>query len=61
MKFEVLEQRGEWIVRRNGAELARFPQQPAALEDVSARLLALKGLVKRASLGMRYELAIAAE
>jgi hypothetical protein len=38
MKYEVVESLGEWIVRRDGVELARFGDQVAALTDVAGRL-----------------------
>jgi hypothetical protein len=43
MKFEVVESTGEWIVRRDGVEIARFRDQLEALADVGY------------SLAMRYE------
>lgn len=55
MKFEVVEQRGAWIVRCDGVEKARFDEQQRALTDVSERLRGL-GLTRCAvSLAMRYE------
>lgn len=38
MRYEVVEDQDEWIVRREGAELARFADQDTALNDVAARL-----------------------
>ena len=38
MKYEVIEADGEWIVRGDGGELARFAQQNDALADVAARM-----------------------
>lgn len=55
MKFEVVEQGGRWIVRRDGIELARFAEQRSALTDVSERLRAVRGADSAVSLAMRYE------
>ena len=55
MKFEVVEQGGAWIVRRNGVELARFAEQQSALTEVSERLRNLHGVNDAVSLTMRYE------
>jgi hypothetical protein len=38
MKFEVVEQGGAWIVRRNGVELGRYAEQAYALTEVSERM-----------------------
>jgi hypothetical protein len=38
MKFEVIESLGEWIVRQDGVELARFGEQLEALNDIAERL-----------------------
>lgn len=38
MKYEVIETGGEWVVQREGVEVARFADQAAALDDVAARL-----------------------
>ena len=43
MRYEVIEDAGEWIVRREGRELARFGDQDAALHDV-ALLSAMYGM-----------------
>jgi hypothetical protein len=56
MKFEVVEQGGAWIVRRNGVELGRYAEQAYALTDVSERMRSLEpadGAV--VSLAMRFE------
>ncbi len=55
MKFEVVEQGGAWIVRRDGVELARFADQQSALTDVSRRLGSLQSANNTVSLTMRYE------
>ena len=55
MKFEVVEQGGAWIVRRDGVELARFADQQSALTDVSRRLGSLQSANSTVSLTMRYE------
>ena len=54
MKYEVVESGGEWIVRREGCELARFAEQDRALADVAARLKAAPG-DGPASLAVRYQ------
>jgi hypothetical protein len=38
MRYEVVEDRGEWSVRSGGHELARFAEQDHALQDVAERL-----------------------
>jgi hypothetical protein len=55
MKYEVVEHLGEWIVRRDGVELARFGEQLAALADVSDRLAASTDGKESYSLAMRYQ------
>ncbi len=55
MKFEVVEQSGAWIVRRDGVELARFAEQQRALSDVGERLRNLNSADDAVSLAMRYE------
>lgn len=54
MKFEVVESAGEWIVRREGQEVARFAAQDEALNDVAARLREADAS-QPASLSMRYQ------
>ena len=55
MKFEVIEGSGDWIVRRDGIEVARFDQQLEALADVSERLRAAGEAESSYSLAMRYQ------
>ncbi len=55
MKFEVVEQGGAWIVRRNGVELGRYAEQAFALTDVTEHLRALDPVDAPVSLAMRYE------
>jgi hypothetical protein len=55
MRYEVLEESGEWIVTRDGAELGRFAQQHDALADVAERLRATPAEAARYSLTMRYQ------
>jgi hypothetical protein len=38
MRFEVVEEADEWIVRSEGCELARYGDQETALHDVADRL-----------------------
>lgn len=54
MKFEVVESGGEWVVSREGEELARFGAQDEALNDVAGRLRDV-GADGTATLAMRYE------
>ena len=55
MKFEVVEDPGAWIVRRNGEEIARFREQDEALADVAQRLGERRGAGEQAySFTMRY-------
>ncbi len=56
MKFEIIEAIGEWIVRRDGVELARFGEQLAALSDVAERLSDTEESASTSySLAMRYQ------
>jgi hypothetical protein len=54
MKFEVIESGGEWIVRREGDEVARFAAQDLALGHVADELRKAEA-AGPASLAMRYE------
>ena len=54
MRFEIVEQAGEWIVRQEGAELARFDAQAKALQDVAVRMRDADR-TKPAALVLRYE------
>ena len=54
MRFEVVEQAGEWIVLNDGRELARFPEQDQALNDVTERLRGADASVAT-SLRVRYQ------
>jgi hypothetical protein len=55
MRYEVLEQAGEWIVMRDGVEVARFAQQDDALADVAERLREKPKDSGSYSLTMRYQ------
>jgi len=55
MKFEVVQQGGAWIVRRDGVEVGRHAEQAYALNDVSERLRAVEPAEGAVSLSMRYE------
>jgi hypothetical protein len=55
MKFEVIETSGEWIVRRDGVELARYGDQLEALADIGERLREAGEANASYSLAMRYE------
>jgi hypothetical protein len=55
MKFEVVENLGEWIVRRDGVELARHRDQLEALADVTEHLQGAQEVPGSYSLAMRYQ------
>lgn len=56
MSYEVTEEAGEWVVRREGAEVARFAEQDDALAYVAQRLKAREPAADRSySLTMRYQ------
>jgi hypothetical protein len=40
MRYEVIEDQDDWVVARDGCELARFADQDTALQDVADRLKA---------------------
>ena len=54
MKFEVVEDSGGWIVRRDGVEVARHGHQGDALADVGERLRVEDDDELSYSLSMRY-------
>lgn len=54
MRYEVVEDTGEWIVRSEAGELARFTDQDSALHDVADRLREADGSAP-ASLSVRYQ------
>jgi len=55
MRYEVIEQAGDWIVQQDGQEIARFAEQAQALNDVSRRLGQAQVGEAGASLMMRFE------
>jgi len=55
MKFEVIEAAGEWVVRRNGVEVARYTDQLEALADIAERLRDADEASGAYSLAMRYQ------
>jgi hypothetical protein len=55
MRFEVVETGGEWIVRRDGVDLARYGEQVEALADVAERLRDDRADDASYSLAMRYQ------
>ncbi|HEX3886910.1 MAG TPA: hypothetical protein VHW05_05395 [Phenylobacterium sp.] len=56
MKFEVVESDGDWIVRRDGVELARLGDQEQALNAIAERLRHDGGEGELSySLTMRYQ------
>jgi hypothetical protein len=54
MRYEVVEDTGEWIVRSDGCELARYADQDTALNDVAERLREADASAP-ASLSVRYQ------
>jgi hypothetical protein len=54
MRYEVIEEQDEWIVRHEGSELARFSDQDTALNDVAERLKTADGSAP-AGLSVRYQ------
>jgi hypothetical protein len=55
MKYEVIENGGEWIVCSDGVELARFDAQQAALDHVARRLREAEPGEDAVSLRVRYQ------
>lgn len=55
MKYEVTEETGEWVVRCEDAEVARFAEQDDALAYVAERLKARESDAGSYSLTMRYQ------
>jgi hypothetical protein len=55
MRYEVVENYGEWIVRRGGQEVARFDNQEKALNEVAARLREADA-TQTAALSVRYQM-----
>ena len=55
MKYEVLEESGEWVVQRDGDEVARFAQQDDALAFIAERLRGHDAESGSYSLTMRYQ------
>jgi len=55
MRFEVVESSGEWIVQREGVELARYGEQDAALNDIAERLRDAGADGGSVSLSVRYQ------
>lgn len=55
MKFEVVESEAQWIVKWQGVEVARFPEQELALNEVAIRLRDTPTGEGSVSLAMRYQ------
>jgi hypothetical protein len=55
MKYEVIESAGDWIVQHQGVEIARFPEQGLALNEVARRLGEIEVGDAGASLSVRYQ------
>ncbi len=54
MRYEVIEESDDWVVAREGCELARYGDQDTALNDVAARLREADAS-EPASLSVRYK------
>lgn len=54
MRYEVVEEIGEWVVLSEGCELARYADQDRALSDVADRLREADASVA-SSLSVRYK------
>lgn len=55
MKYEVLEDGGEWAVLHDEHEVARFPEQDAALSYIAERLRGEPASSGSHSLVVRYQ------
>ena len=55
MKFEIIQEPGEWVVRRDGVEVARHADQLEALADIAERLRGADEEPGAYSLAMRYQ------
>jgi hypothetical protein len=55
MKYEVIENAGDWIVQHQGVEVARFPEQNQALNEVARRLGEGEVGEAGASFSVRYQ------
>ena len=54
MRYEIIEEQDDWVVARDGCELARYADQDTALHDVADRLKAADDGESAASLSVRY-------
>jgi hypothetical protein len=54
MKLEVVEGQDNWIVRRDGEDLARFRDQDAALADAAERLRGCPADAEAHAFAVRY-------
>lgn len=54
MKYEVIQDDEAWVVQSEGVELARFPDQSQALDDVALRLREIDPGEAAVSLRVRY-------
>ena len=54
MKYEVVEHADEWVVSREGVELARFRAQDDALNEVARRLRSVGDVEGPVSLSVCY-------
>ena len=53
--YEVVETAGEWIVRKAGTEVARYPAQAAALKAVAERMRQESGGDAAVAFAMRFQ------
>jgi hypothetical protein len=53
--YEVVEASGEWIVRKAGTEVARYPVQSAALQAVAERMRQESGGDAAVAFAMRFQ------
>jgi hypothetical protein len=58
MRYEVVEDADDWVVRSEGAELARYGDQDSALHDVAERLREADASAP-ASISVRYRSRVA--
>jgi hypothetical protein len=55
MNYEIVEDCGEWVVQRDGVEIARFGEQLEALADIAERLREREPESGSYSLTVRYQ------
>lgn len=55
MRYEVVESAEEWVVRRDGVEVARFARQGAAFDEVARHIQGESQYPGRVSLGLHFQ------